>query len=78
MTGAGLSPGTRDIVAAMQTAGVRRIVVVSAAPVGTMPSPGRPDPPRHDPGDGFFMRNLVGPFAKAAFGKDRGTAAQAD
>jgi putative NADH-flavin reductase len=63
------SQGTRAIVAAMQAAGVRRIVVVSAAPVGTVPSPGRPDPPRHDPGDGFFMRNLAAAFAKAAFGK---------
>jgi hypothetical protein len=50
----------------MRAAGVRRIVVISAAPVGTVPSPGRPDPPRHDAGDGFFMRNLGGPFIKAA------------
>src|SRR5689334_18774714 len=48
------SRGTRDIVAAMQATGTRRIVVVSAAPVGTVPSPGRPNPPQHDPGDGFF------------------------
>lgn len=39
------APGTRVIVAAMKAAGVRRIVVVSAAPAGTVPSPGRPDPP---------------------------------
>jgi putative NADH-flavin reductase len=63
------SQGTRAITAAMRAAGVRRIVVISAAPVGTVPSPGRPDPPRHDAGDGFFMRNLGGPFAKTAFGK---------
>jgi len=42
--------GTAAIVAAMQASHVRRIVVVSAAPVGTVPSPGRPRPPRHDPG----------------------------
>jgi hypothetical protein len=42
----------------MQLAGVRRIVVVGAAPVGTVPSPARPEPPKHDPGDGFIMRNL--------------------
>jgi putative NADH-flavin reductase len=46
---------------------VRRIVVVSAAPIGTVPSPARPHPPKHDPGDGFFMRHLGAPFARAMF-----------
>ena len=59
--------GTRAIVAAMKAAGVRRRIVVSAAPLGTVPSPGRPHPPKHDPGDGFFMRYLLGPAVKAAF-----------
>jgi len=63
------SRGTSAIVAAMQATHVRRIAVVSAAPVGTVPSPGRPKPPRHDPGDGFFMRHLLSPAVKAAFGK---------
>ena len=61
--------GTRAIVQAMNAADVRRIVVVSAAPIGTVPSPGRPNPPKHDPGDGFFMRNLLGPFVKTALRK---------
>lgn len=61
--------GTRAIVEAMQAADVRRIVVVSAAPIGTVPSPGRPKPPKHDPGDGFFMRNLFSPLTKAALRK---------
>lgn len=61
--------GTQAIVRAMTTTGVRRIVVVSAAPIGTVPSPGRPNPPRHDPGDGFFMRHLFGPLTKAALRK---------
>jgi len=61
--------GTRAVAAAMHGAGVRRLVVISAAPVGTVPSPGRPAPPKHDPGDGFFMRHLGAPFARAAFGK---------
>jgi putative NADH-flavin reductase len=60
--------GTRDIVAAMKAADVRRIVVVSAAPVGTVPSLGRPRPPKHDPGDGFVMRHLLGPISKVALG----------
>jgi putative NADH-flavin reductase len=61
--------GTRSIVNAMKATGVRRIIVVSAAPLGTVPSPGRPTPPRYDPGDGFFMRNLFSPLIKAALKK---------
>jgi putative NADH-flavin reductase len=56
--------GTRAIVAAMQTIGVRRIIVVSAAPISTMPSPGRPHPPTHDPGEGFLMKYLGTPVFK--------------
>jgi putative NADH-flavin reductase len=61
--------GTRAIIQSMRTTDVRRIVVVSAAPIGTVPSPGRPKPPRHDPGDGFFVQNLLGPLVKAALRK---------
>ena len=61
------SRGTRAIVGAMAATGVRRIVVVSAAPVATVPSPGRPNPPKHDPGDGFVMRHLGSRFAGAMF-----------
>ncbi|HZA83910.1 MAG TPA: NAD(P)H-binding protein [Actinomycetes bacterium] len=58
--------GTEAVVRAMQATGVRRVVVVSAAPVGTVPSPGRPKPPRHDPGDGFFMRHLFSRVLRAS------------
>jgi putative NADH-flavin reductase len=59
------SKGTRPIVDAMKEAGVRRIVAVSAAPVSTTASAGRPQPPRHDPGEGFVMRHLLTPVIKA-------------
>jgi putative NADH-flavin reductase len=62
------APGTRAIVGAMQQTGVRRLVVVSASPVGTVPTPGRPNPPKHDPGDGFLMRYLLAPLGKRALG----------
>ena len=58
--------GTLAITAAMRASGVRRIIVVSAAPVGTVPSPARPAPPRYDPGDGFLLRHLLVPVVKAA------------
>lgn len=61
--------GTRLIVDAMRSAVVTRLIVVSAAPMGTVPSPGRPTPPRHDPGDGFWMRHLMSRFATTAFRK---------
>src|SRR5690242_11412994 len=59
------APGTRAIVDAMLATGVRRIIVVSAAPVGTVASPGRPNPPKHDPGDGPLMRYVMAPLIKA-------------
>jgi nucleoside-diphosphate-sugar epimerase len=59
------SRGTQAIVEAMKATDVRRLVVVSAAPIGTVPSPGRPHPPRHDPGEGFITRNLLTPTIKA-------------
>jgi hypothetical protein len=56
-------PGTRALVEAMQTAGVRRIVALSASPLSTLPSAGRPDPPRRDPGEGPFMSRIYTPLA---------------
>lgn len=61
--------GTGAVVEAMQAAGVRRLVVVSAAPIGTVAAPGRPNAPKHDPGDGFFMRHLGAPLTKAVLRK---------
>jgi putative NADH-flavin reductase len=59
--------GTKSIAEAMQACGVRRLIVVSAAPIGTVPSPGRPHPPRHDPGDGPVIRYLGDPIIKRVF-----------
>ncbi|RNL82188.1 NAD(P)-dependent oxidoreductase [Halostreptopolyspora alba] len=59
-----VSRGTRAIVRAMRDTDVARLVVVSAAPVGTVPSPGRPNPPARDPGDGVIMRHVLAPVLK--------------
>ena len=59
------SRGTRPIIEAMKDTDVRRIVAVSAAPVSTTASPGRPNPPRHDLGEGVVMRHLLTPAIKA-------------
>src|SRR5262249_23002154 len=61
--------GTRAIIDAMEATGVRRILVVSAAPIATVPSPGRPSPPKYDSGDGFFMRYLLSPLIKTILRK---------
>lgn len=58
------SRGTQAIVDSMHSAGARRIIAISAAPVATTPSPGRPNPPKHDPGEGFFTRNLAMPLIR--------------
>jgi putative NADH-flavin reductase len=63
------APATLAVTSAMHATGVRRIVAISASPVATTPSPGRPAPPRHDPGDGFIMRHLGERIAKTLFGK---------
>jgi putative NADH-flavin reductase len=68
--------GTRAMAAAMKATGTRRIIVVSAAPIGTVPSPGQPNPPKHDPGDGFIMQHLLSPLTKAAFRRNYADLAQ--
>ncbi|CAM5515829.1 hypothetical protein SALBM311S_09694 [Streptomyces alboniger] len=49
------SRGTRAIVAAMQAEHVLGGSSSSALHPSAVPVPGRSTPPRHDPGDGFFM-----------------------
>jgi putative NADH-flavin reductase len=71
-----VGPGTQAIIAAMRAAGVRRIVVVSAAPIGTVPSARRPEPPRYDPGDGFLIRHLADPILKWALRENYADLAQ--
>ena len=63
------APGTAAIISAMRAAAAARIVAISASPVATTPSPGRPHPPRHDAGDGFLMRQVGNRIAKILFGK---------
>lgn len=58
--------GTAALVEAMRTTGVRRLVVLSAAPIGTVRTKARPDKPRFDPGDGVRLR-MIAPIVKRAF-----------
>lgn len=63
------SAGTRAIVDAMTATGVRRVVVVSVAGILTIPTPGRPNPPKRDPGAGLLLRYLVNPLSNLVYGK---------
>jgi nucleoside-diphosphate-sugar epimerase len=63
------SRGTRAIVDAMKATDVRRLVVVSVAGISVIPSPSRPNPPKRDPGMGFFMRNVLIPIARIRLNK---------
>ena len=60
------SHGTREVMEAMEMTGARRLLVVSAGPVGTVPSPARPHPPGHDPGDGLLISRVLTPVVKVA------------
>ncbi|SDD65567.1 NAD(P)-dependent oxidoreductase [Actinokineospora iranica] len=69
-TDAGIATtGTRAIIEAMVATDVRRILVVSAAPLSTIPSPARPDAPKHDPAEGFLTRHVLTPAIKAVLRK---------
>jgi putative NADH-flavin reductase len=62
-----VAAATAAIAHAMDSAGVRRLVVISAAPVGVVPSTHRPHPPRYDPGDDLLMRYLLSPLIRRLF-----------
>jgi putative NADH-flavin reductase len=64
-----VASATAAITHAMDCAGVRRLVVISAAPVGVVPSTHRPQPPRYDPGDDTLMRYLLSPLIRRIFGR---------
>jgi nucleoside-diphosphate-sugar epimerase len=67
-TDAGIAArATATIADAMEIQGVRRLVVISASPVAPVPTPHRPDPPQHDPGDDFLMRHLLAPLIRRIF-----------
>ena len=63
-----LTTAADRVVTAMRSVGAVRYIGVSAAPVGTVPSPQRPRPPRHDPGDDLVARALLMPLVKRLFG----------
>ncbi|HZN85110.1 MAG TPA: NAD(P)H-binding protein [Mycobacterium sp.] len=63
-----VAPATAAITHAMDCARVRRLVVISAAPVGVVPSTHQPHPPRYDPGDDQLMRSVLSPLIRRLFG----------
>jgi putative NADH-flavin reductase len=63
-----VAPATAAITHAMECAGIRRLVVISAAPVGVVPSTHQPHPPRYDPGDDLLMRSVLSPLVRRLFG----------
>lgn len=62
-----LARAAETTVATMRRAGVTRYLGISAAPVATVPSPARPNPPKHDPGDDFIARHVMMPIIKRIF-----------
>jgi len=63
-----VAPATAAITHAMDCAGVRRLVVISAAPVGVVASTHQPHPPRYDSGDDLLMRYVLSPLIRRLFG----------
>jgi putative NADH-flavin reductase len=63
-----VAPATAAFTHAMDCAHVRRLVVISAAPVGVVPSTHQPHPPRYDPGDDLLMRSALSPLIRRLFG----------
>jgi putative NADH-flavin reductase len=61
------SAGTIAVIQAMKAAGARRLLVVSASPIATVPSPGRPHPPRVDPHADFLTGRVLTPVLKKIF-----------
>lgn len=62
--------GTRSVVNAMHATGVRRLVVISSESMTVIATRTNPNPPKHDPGEGFVLRYLVGPLVRNLVLKD--------
>ena len=56
------------LLAGAAAAGISPIPLLACA-AGLFAAPRRPDPPKHDPGDGFFMRHVLSHVANIRLGK---------
>lgn len=63
-----VSKSARALAAAVESASVPRLLVVSGVGVSTVPTPGRPHPPKREPGAGLIMRYFATPVAKRVLG----------
>lgn len=64
-----VAPGTRVLAEAMRTTGSHRLVVVTGAGVSIVPTPSIPQPPRREPGAGWWNQYVATTLAVALLGE---------
>lgn len=69
---------TRILLDTAATAGVGQFSMISASPVGTTASKGRPDPPAADPGDDFLTARVMTPIIRLFFGSTYAALAESE
>ncbi|MFB4314924.1 NAD(P)-dependent oxidoreductase [Actinomadura sp. 21ATH] len=65
-----VTPGTEAIVTAVRGVGCRRVLAISGAGVSTARTPDRPNPPKREPGAGWYNQYFATPLARRALGRN--------